>query len=86
MRILELVWAPNVNNGVRLAAIKFAQRVILVQTRGINDPRVGLYLQTRVQVFTATSAVSSKTRTTLTSTWFPQTILSCLPRCWRQRE
>ncbi|RPD64406.1 hypothetical protein L226DRAFT_506092 [Lentinus tigrinus ALCF2SS1-7] len=40
LRILELVWAPNVNNGLRLAAIKFAQRVILVQTRGINDPRL----------------------------------------------
>ncbi|RDX54248.1 hypothetical protein OH76DRAFT_1398571 [Lentinus brumalis] len=40
MRILEMVWAPNINNGVRLAAIKFAQRVILVQTRGINDPRL----------------------------------------------
>ncbi|KAI0675546.1 Symplekin tight junction protein C terminal-domain-containing protein [Trametes maxima] len=39
-RILELVWAPHVNNGVRLAAVKFMQRVILVQTRGVSDPRL----------------------------------------------
>ena len=39
-RILEFVWAPNINHGVRLSAMKFAQRVILVQTRGISDPRV----------------------------------------------
>ena len=39
-RILELVRTPNVNNGLRISAVKFMQRVILVQTRGINDPRV----------------------------------------------
>ncbi|KAI0629295.1 Symplekin tight junction protein C terminal-domain-containing protein [Trametes polyzona] len=39
-RIIELVWAPHTNGGVRLAALKFMQRVILVQTRGVNDPRL----------------------------------------------
>ena len=39
-RILEFVWAPHVNAGLRISAVKFMQRVILVQTRGINDPRV----------------------------------------------
>ncbi|KAI9064047.1 hypothetical protein FKP32DRAFT_1714615 [Trametes sanguinea] len=39
-RILDFVWAPHVNNGVRLAAVKFMQRVILVQTRGVSDPRL----------------------------------------------
>ncbi|ETW78990.1 hypothetical protein HETIRDRAFT_460016 [Heterobasidion irregulare TC 32-1] len=39
-RILEFVWASGVHAGVRLAAVKFMQRVILVQTRGIADPRV----------------------------------------------
>ncbi|KAF8817559.1 hypothetical protein BYT27DRAFT_6817554 [Phlegmacium glaucopus] len=39
-RILEFVWAPHVNHGVKLSAMKFAQRVILVQTRGISDPRL----------------------------------------------
>ncbi|CDO73286.1 hypothetical protein BN946_scf185008.g48 [Trametes cinnabarina] len=39
-RILEFVWTPHVNNGVRLAAVKFMQRVILVQTRGVSDPRL----------------------------------------------
>jgi hypothetical protein len=40
--ILDFVGAPVVNNGVRLSAVKFMQRVILVQTRGIADPRVCL--------------------------------------------
>jgi hypothetical protein len=39
-RILELVWAPGVPTGVRLAALKFAQRVVVVHTKGANDPRV----------------------------------------------
>ncbi|TBU30651.1 Symplekin tight junction protein C terminal-domain-containing protein [Dichomitus squalens] len=39
-RILEFVWAPHVNAGLRISAVKFMQRVILVQTRGINDPRL----------------------------------------------
>ncbi len=39
-RILEFVWGQHVSNGLRLAAIKFMQRVVLVQTRGVNDPRV----------------------------------------------
>ena len=39
-RILELVYAPSVNAGIRLAAVKFMQRAILVQTRGVADPRV----------------------------------------------
>ncbi|KAJ7504498.1 Symplekin tight junction protein C terminal-domain-containing protein [Mycena galericulata] len=39
-RILEFVWAPSTNNGVRFSSIKFLQRVILVQTRGISDPRL----------------------------------------------
>ncbi|KAG6891200.1 hypothetical protein C0995_008452 [Termitomyces sp. Mi166 len=39
-RIIELVWAPTSNTGVKLAAIKFVQKVILVQTRGVSDPRL----------------------------------------------
>ncbi|KDR80507.1 hypothetical protein GALMADRAFT_264472 [Galerina marginata CBS 339.88] len=39
-RIIDLVWAPNVNAGVRLSAMKFVQRVILVQVRGVSDPRL----------------------------------------------
>jgi hypothetical protein len=39
-RILEFVWTSEVNVGVKLSAIKFLQRVILVQTRGVSDPRV----------------------------------------------
>lgn len=42
-RILELVWSPTVSLGVKLAALKFMQRVILVQTRGVSDPRVSHY-------------------------------------------
>ncbi|KAI0292278.1 Symplekin tight junction protein C terminal-domain-containing protein [Russula brevipes] len=39
-RIIEFMWAPDVQAGVRLAAVKFLQRVILVQSRGIADPRL----------------------------------------------
>ncbi|KZT10059.1 uncharacterized protein LAESUDRAFT_673791 [Laetiporus sulphureus 93-53] len=39
-RILEFVWAPHVSASIRFAAVKFMQRVILVQTRGNNDPRL----------------------------------------------
>lgn len=39
-RIIEFMWAPNAHAGVQLAAVKFLQRVILVQSRGVADPRV----------------------------------------------
>ncbi|KZV71528.1 hypothetical protein PENSPDRAFT_751633 [Peniophora sp. CONT] len=40
-RILNFVWTTQpVAAGVRLAAVKFMQRVILVQTRGVADPRL----------------------------------------------
>jgi hypothetical protein len=39
-RILEILYAQHTPAGVRIAAIKFMQKVILVQTRGATDPRV----------------------------------------------
>lgn len=39
-RILELMWSPTVNSGMKLSAVKFIQKVVLVQTRGVSDPRV----------------------------------------------
>ncbi|KAG0709256.1 Symplekin tight junction protein C terminal-domain-containing protein [Suillus ampliporus] len=39
-RILEFIWSPNASSGVKLSAIKFMQRIIIVQTRGISDPRL----------------------------------------------
>jgi symplekin len=39
-RILEFVSSPHTNGGVRLSAVKFMQRLILVETRGVSDPRV----------------------------------------------
>ncbi|KAG6857467.1 hypothetical protein H0H87_003534 [Tephrocybe sp. NHM501043] len=39
-RIIEFVWAPNSTLGVKLVAMKFVQKVILVQTRGVSDPRL----------------------------------------------
>ena len=41
-RIIEFMWAPEVQVGVQFAAVKFLQRVILVQSRGIADPRVSV--------------------------------------------
>jgi hypothetical protein len=42
-RILSLLEAPHASAGVKLATIKFLQRVILVQTRGVTDPRVVIH-------------------------------------------
>ncbi|CAE6412938.1 unnamed protein product [Rhizoctonia solani] len=39
-RILAFVDDSSLPLGIRLSAIKFMQRAILVQTRGVNDPRV----------------------------------------------
>ncbi|KAF8605954.1 hypothetical protein BDV93DRAFT_490054 [Ceratobasidium sp. AG-I] len=38
--ILGLLDDPNLALGIRLSAMKFMQRAILVQTRGVNDPRL----------------------------------------------
>ncbi|KAF4593096.1 hypothetical protein EYR38_008806 [Pleurotus pulmonarius] len=40
LRILEFIWSPGATAGIRLSAMKFMQRVILVQTRGVSDPRL----------------------------------------------
>ncbi|CAE6402237.1 unnamed protein product [Rhizoctonia solani] len=39
-RILAMVEDTSLALGIRLSAIKFMQRAILVQTRGVNDPRL----------------------------------------------
>lgn len=39
-RILDFVFSSHTPRGIKLAAIKFMQKVILVQTRGVSDPRV----------------------------------------------
>nr|GAT46745.1 predicted protein [Mycena chlorophos] len=39
-RITALAWTEGTSTGIRLTAIKFVQRVILVQTRGVSDPRL----------------------------------------------
>ncbi|THH09925.1 hypothetical protein EW145_g1681 [Phellinidium pouzarii] len=39
-RILEMVRSSTATSGPKLAALKFMQRVILVQTRGVSDPRL----------------------------------------------
>ncbi|KIL69469.1 hypothetical protein M378DRAFT_99051 [Amanita muscaria Koide BX008] len=39
-RVLEFVWSNSVTAGVKFSAVKFMQRVILVQTRSVSDPRL----------------------------------------------
>ncbi|KAF6752970.1 Symplekin tight junction protein C terminal-domain-containing protein [Ephemerocybe angulata] len=39
-RIVEMLWSNTTNAGVKLAAMKFVQRVILLQMRGVSDPRL----------------------------------------------
>ena len=76
-RILNFVWTTQpVAAGVRLAAIKFMQRVILVQTRGVADPRVRLsrmlcYVHRALNI--CISVHSFRTRTTPTCPCAPWT-------------
>jgi symplekin len=44
MKILAMVSDDRQHIGLRLAAIKFMHRVIVVQTKGIVDPRVRIPL------------------------------------------
>lgn len=44
-RILDLLWSATSSAGIKLAALKFMQRVILVQTRGVSDPRVSINIE-----------------------------------------
>lgn len=44
-RILEMIWSATASTGIKLAALKFMQRVILVQTRGASDPRVSCHIR-----------------------------------------
>ena len=39
-----MVYAQHTPAGIRIAAIKFMQKVILVQTRGVTDPRVRSFI------------------------------------------
>ena len=41
-RISDFMWALGTQAGVQFAAVKFLQRVILVQSRGVADPRVSI--------------------------------------------
>lgn len=85
-RILDFVWAPTTTNGIRFSSIKFLQRVILVQTRGISDPRV-LFLQPVLGhcMFNLFHNYSSRTRMILTSHSVRPTIHSSRFLSSRQR-
>ena len=61
-RILEFVWSPQINVGVKLAAIKFLQRVVLVQTRGISDPRVSLSTSALLVLICSTNRLQLQSR------------------------
>ena len=87
-RILEMVWSPTTPTGLKLVALKFMQRVILVQTRGVSDPRVspGSFL---ISGFHPDISLRSfKKQATRISRYAPQTIHSLtLPSLrWRGRN
>jgi symplekin len=48
-RIIDFMWAPGAQAGVQFAAVKFLQRVILVQSRGVADPRVSVIFPCTLQ-------------------------------------
>lgn len=39
-QIMDFVWSPVAGSGIKLSAVKFMQRMILLMTRGVSDPRV----------------------------------------------
>lgn len=57
-RILDFVWSPHSSSGVKFAAVKFMQRVILVHTRSISDPRVLVYASIVVNLRSDSSILS----------------------------
>jgi hypothetical protein len=88
-RIIELMWAPGTQAGVQLAAVKFLQRVILVQSRGIADPRVSRS-SFRLYVLVLTKGISLfpqsyKTKTIQASRSFQQTTHSSMLRLSKQK-
>jgi len=46
IRVMEYSVHPTTPLGVRLASIKFLQRVILVHSKGVTDPRVSGAIRT----------------------------------------
>lgn len=85
MKILEFVWSQHAPSGVKLAAIKFMQRVILVQTRGVNDPRVRMFTEFYASIQLIILLLSYKTRTTLISLCAHQTTRSFPYQSWKQK-
>ncbi len=89
-RIIAFMWSQNTQAGVQLAAVKFLQRVILVQSRGVADPRVSVIfpfflmfartLQTKdVSCLFLFPTKSCKTKMTRTFRMSLQTIHSSMP-------
>ena len=64
---LECVWAPDMRVGMHIAAMKFLQRIVLVQMLGVSHPRVHL---PRLARALADIVRSSRTRATRTSILF----------------
>lgn len=68
-RIMEYSVHPTTPLGVRLAAIKFLQRVILVHSKGASDPRVNEF-STNIILYLKTHLFRSLT------TWIPLCIIA----------
>ena len=83
-RILELVWSPHTNSGVKLSAIKFMQRLILVETRGVSDPRVPfISFSQNILLRGLTATYSFRTKMIPTFHLSPRTTRSSKHQYWR---
>jgi hypothetical protein len=83
-----LLWSPGVKAGVKLASMKFVQRVILVQTRGVSDPRVVCHLPSMRTLFLKSLVNFNSCKTKMTQT-FPTaqvTTRSLIPPSWKPRD
>ena len=88
------MWAPDAQAGVQFAAVKFLQRVILVQSRGVADPRVSVtfpfflfvclyFVELKMSVscyyFPSSPFKSCKTKMTQTFRMSPETTRLSMP-------
>ena len=87
-RIIEFLWSPTAAVGIKICAIKFVHRVILLQTRGVSDPRVvfSLALSQCARFLSLVEFHSSKIGMIQTCRFVRRTTRLSRLRNWRTRD
>lgn len=84
-QIMEFVWSPTTGGGIKLSAVKFMQRMIVLMTRGVSDPRVRAPLLSDLFICLYRRNHSFRTGMIPTFHLSPQTIPLFPRRIWRLR-